>query len=68
MMERAPKITLADLKAGDAIIVSSIEGTTPNQITAITLVSGVEPILTAPGRKDMALGSWSLDMEGGGAQ
>jgi Cu/Ag efflux protein CusF len=66
MLERAPKITLADLKNGDAIIVSSTEGTTPNQITAITLVSGVEPILTAPGRKDMALGSWSLDMEGGG--
>jgi hypothetical protein len=66
MLERAPKITLADLKNGDAIIVSSTEGTTPNQITAITLVSGVEPILTAPGHKDMALGSWSLDMEGGG--
>jgi hypothetical protein len=68
MLERTPKITLADLKAGDAIIVSSTEGSMPNQITAITLVSGVEPILTAPGRKDMALGSWSLDMEGGGGQ
>jgi hypothetical protein len=68
MLERTPKITLADLKPGDAIIVSSTEGTAPNQITAITLVAGVEPILTAPGRKDMALGSWSLDMEGGGAQ
>jgi hypothetical protein len=65
MLDRTPKITLADLKPGDAIIVSSTEGTTPNQITAITLVAGVEPILTAPGRKDMALGSWSLDMEGG---
>ena len=68
MLDRTPKITLADLKPGDAIIVSSTEGTTPNQITAITLVAGVEPILTAPGRKDMALGSWSLDMEGGGGQ
>jgi hypothetical protein len=68
MLDRAPKIALADLKPGDAIIVSSTEGTTPNQITAITLVAGVEPILTAPGRKDMALGSWSLDMEGGGGQ
>lgn len=68
MLDRTPRITLADLKPGDAIIVSSTEGTTPNQITAITLVAGVEPILTAPGRKDMALGSWSLDMEGGGGQ
>jgi hypothetical protein len=68
MLDRTPKITLADLKPGDAIIVSSTEGLTPNQITAITLVAGVEPILTAPGRKDMALGSWTLDMEGGGGQ
>ena len=68
MIDRAPKITLADLKPGDAIVVSSTEGSTPNQITAITLVSGVEPILTTPGRKEMALGSWSLDMEGGGGQ
>lgn len=68
MLERSPKITLADLKTGDAIIVSSTEGSAPNQITAINLVAGVEPILTAPGRKDMALGSWSLDMEGGGGQ
>ncbi len=66
MLDRTPKMTLADLKPGDAIIVSSTEGTAPNQITAITLVAGVEPILTAPGRKDMALGSWTLDMEGGG--
>ena len=68
MLERTPKITLADLKPGDAIIVSSTEGTAPNQITAINVVAGVEPILTAPGRKDMALGSWTLDMEGGGGQ
>jgi Domain of unknown function (DUF5666) len=68
MLDRAAKITLADLKPGDAVIVSSTEGTAPDQITAITLVAGVEPILTAPGRKDMALGSWSLDMDGGGGQ
>jgi len=48
--------------------VSSTEGTAPDQITAITLVAGVEPILTAPGRKEMSLGSWTLDMDSGGAQ
>ena len=68
MLERTPKITLADLKPGDAIIVSSTEGTAPDQITAINLVAGVEPILTAPGRKELALGSWSLDMDAGGGQ
>ena len=68
MLDRAPIITLADLKAGDAIIVSSTEGTEPDQITAITVVAGVEPILTAPGRKEMSLGSWTLDMEGAGGE
>ena len=70
MLDRAPKIMLADLKPGDAIIISSTDGTVPNQITAITLVAGVEPILTAPGRKgDMALGSWSLELrKGAGGQ
>jgi hypothetical protein len=55
------------LKAGDAIIVLSTVGATPDQLTAITLVAGVEPILTAPGRKDMALGEWSLGVDSGGA-
>ncbi|MGD1091835.1 MAG: hypothetical protein ABSB35_07555 [Bryobacteraceae bacterium] len=67
VVDRSPKITLADLKAGDAIIVLSTVGATPDQLTAITLVAGVEPILTAPGRKDMALGEWSLGVDSGGA-
>jgi hypothetical protein len=66
VLDRASKITLADLKNGDAIIVASTAGATPDQVTAITLLSGVEPILTAPGRKDMELGSWSLSIGGGG--
>ncbi len=65
VVERAPSVTLADLKPGDAIIVLSTVGATADQLTAITLVAGVEPILTAPGRKDMALGEWSLGAEAG---
>ena len=40
-------------------------GADPNKITAITLLAGVEPILTsAPkGRQGMVLGNWNL---GGG--
>jgi hypothetical protein len=72
MLEHMPAIKLEDLKAGDAIIVSSTEGTDPGQVTAITLVAGVEPILTAaPGGSQRArmLGSWNLDMDmGGGMQ
>jgi hypothetical protein len=69
MIERMPALKLEDLKPGDAVIVSSTEGADPNQVTAITLVAGVEPILTAaPGGSQRAamLGSWNLDMGGGG--
>ncbi|MGA2739908.1 MAG: hypothetical protein ABSG65_21025 [Bryobacteraceae bacterium] len=69
MLERMPAIKLEDLKPGDAIIVSSTEGVDPSQVTAITLVAGVEPILTAaPGGSQRArmLGSWNLDMDMGG--
>jgi Cu/Ag efflux protein CusF len=72
MLEHMPAIKLEDLKPGDAIIVSSTEGADPGQVTAITLVAGVEAILSAaPGGSQRArmLGSWNLDMEmGGGMQ
>ena len=71
MLERMPALKLEDLKPGDAIIVSSTEGTDPGQVTAITLVAGVEPILSAApagSQRAMMLGSWNLDMNMGGAQ
>ena len=71
MLERMPAIKLEDLKPGDAIIVSSTEGADPTQVTAITLVAGVEPILSAtPGgsQRAMMLGSWNLDMNMGAMQ
>jgi hypothetical protein len=73
MLERLPAIKLEDLKPGDAIIVSSTEGADPGQVTAITLVAGVEPILTAApagSQRARMLGSWNLDMDmgGGGTQ
>lgn len=48
MIERFPAIALADLKLGDAIAVSSTTGAVPNRVTAIKLLSGVEPFLNAP--------------------
>ena len=66
MLERSPVATLADLKAGDAIVVLSSEGAAQGNVTAITLLAGVEPILTRPGSKEMSLGGWTLDVEGGG--
>jgi transcription antitermination factor NusG len=63
MLDRSPAVTLADLKNGDAIVVSSTVGAAADKVTAITLVAGVEPILTKPGTREMSLGSWDL---GGG--
>ncbi len=48
MLERFPTISLTDLKIGDAIAVSSTTGAVPNRVTAIKLLSGVEPFLNAP--------------------
>ena len=45
MLERLPTIALADVKAGDTIIVSSTKGADPSRLTAITLVSGADTLL-----------------------
>jgi len=47
MLDRFPNITAADLKAGDVIAVSSTKNGDPDKITAIKLLSGVEPFLRA---------------------
>jgi len=69
MLERMPPLKLEDLKPGDAIIVSSTQGADPNQVTAITLIAGVEPILSAAPagsqRGAQMLGSWNLEINMG---
>ena len=44
-VEKSSVITLADLKPGDAIIVSSIAGADPSRITAVLLAAGVEELV-----------------------
>lgn len=48
MLERFPNITLADLKVGEMIAASSTKGADTERITAIKLLSGVEPFLKTP--------------------
>lgn len=48
MFDRLPVITVADLKVGDLIAVSSTKTDNPAKITAIRLLAGVEPFLTSP--------------------
>lgn len=46
MLERLPAVTLADLKKGDVIAVSSTTGVDPTRVTAIKLVAGIEALMT----------------------
>lgn len=48
MLERFPNITVADLKVGEMIAVSSTRTNDAQRITAIKLLSGVEPFLKIP--------------------
>jgi hypothetical protein len=62
MLNRMPAVTLADLHRGDAVLIVSTEGTSSSGATAITLLSGVEPILQAApsASQAMMLAPWSL--------
>jgi len=70
MLSRMPSATLADLnlQKGDAVMILATEGTPSTPSTAITLLSGVEPILQAsPGASQaMMLSPWSLGGAPGG--
>lgn len=46
LLERLPIISINDLKVGDTVIMSSLQGSDPSQLTAISLVTGIEPLLT----------------------
>lgn len=59
MLNHAPAIQLADLKKGDAVMVVSTAGTT--EVTAITLLAGVEPLLEAPAASQDLLSNWSMN-------
>ena len=67
MLSRLPAGTLADLKVGDAVMVVASQAEPGSQtVTAVTLLSGVEPILAATpsGSPAMTLSPWNV---GGGA-
>jgi hypothetical protein len=59
MLNRAPAIQLADLKKGEAVMVVSTAGTA--EVTAITLLAGVEPLLESPAASQNLLSNWSLN-------
>lgn len=62
MLERIPAVPVTELKPGEAVIIASTRGADPSRMTAINILSGVEPLLTAPEGGRQALGSWNLDL------
>jgi co-chaperonin GroES (HSP10) len=67
LVSRLPNKTIADLKVGDAVmIVASQPDPGSATVTAVTLLSGVEPILAATpsGGPAMTLSPWNIGGEG----
>jgi hypothetical protein len=61
MISRLPAVTLSDLKKDEAVMIVSTPGTGTSEVTAITLLSGVEPILTSNTSEAAALlNGWNL--------
>jgi hypothetical protein len=46
LLERLPIISINDLKVGDTIIMSGLQGSDPTQLTAVSLVTGAETLFT----------------------
>jgi hypothetical protein len=70
MLNRMPAVALKDLQKGDAVMIVASEGSANSQPTAITLLTGVEPILSAApnsGQAAMLLSPWNLGGGGGEA-
>jgi hypothetical protein len=67
MLSRLPTQKIDELKTGEAVmIVASRAAPSSTTVTAVTLLSGVEPILAASPTGDaMTLSPWN--MGGGGA-
>lgn len=51
MLERLPATTLAELKPGDVLIVSSTVGADPTRLTAINVIAGADALLAMMGSR-----------------
>lgn len=63
MIERLPVSTVADLKQGDAVIVSVARGSDESHVKAITFVAGMDFLLRAsPAALGQMVAGWNLEM------
>ncbi len=67
MLARLPAEPLADLKSGDAVMIVA-SPSSDSAYTAITLLAGVEPLLSAnpQGGQQLTLSPWNIGGGGGG--
>lgn len=65
MLNHMPAVTLAELQKGEAVMIVATEGSAETPSSAIILLSGVEPILTAaPSQASTILSPWNLSTGG----
>jgi hypothetical protein len=65
VLSRAPSIQFADLKKGEVVMLVSTAGET--EVTAITLLAGVEPLLQSADSENL-LSNWSMGNSTGAAE
>jgi hypothetical protein len=63
VLEHAPAIKISDLQKGEAVMLVATERT--NDVTAIKLLAGVEPLLESPEASRNLLANWSMGSGGG---
>jgi hypothetical protein len=67
LIERLPTIAITEIKVGDMIIMSTLPGADQNRITAVSMVTGVEPLLTMIAQRQQAGGQprpQNVDLQG----
>lgn len=70
MLGRVPTVTLAELQKGDALMIVSTQSEGAVPVSAITLLAGVEPVLTASSSASGAatlLSGWNMSASMGDA-
>ncbi|HLJ30003.1 MAG TPA: DUF5666 domain-containing protein [Candidatus Angelobacter sp.] len=70
MLGRVPAVNVADLQKGDALMIVSTQGEGASPVSVITLLAGVEPVLTASSNASGAatlLSGWNMSASMGDA-
>jgi hypothetical protein len=68
MLDGLPALPIAELKKGDAIMVTTTQGADATHATVVMLLAGVEPLLTSPAAARDIMAGWSLGGGGGEGQ